>query len=420
MRIFSQVVLFIAFALATFAGGTVATCAERVQDFAASDAIAKDQFGISVAVDGTTAIVGAIGTSEFYPWLRGPAHFTSGAAYLIDTTSGAELFKLSSPDGQARDNFGASVAIFGSIVIVGVPYDDDHGSGSGSAYAYDSRTGQMIYKLTASDAGTEANFGKAVAIGGNKVVVGANDSAYVFDAATGDELTKLSPASKSVEQFGYSVAVSGTHAIIGAPYESSAGRLTGSAYVFDLTTGSEVMRLTGESGGGDDLFGTSVAIDGNLALVGAPSETADQAGAAYLFDIGNGGEARSLFSPDPSHYDHYGNAKYDGFGHSVALSNDLAIVGAPWADESQSGAGGAAHLFDVSSGRHLSRISSNDSRVTSFGESVAINNSIAIIGGPSEFSYGSATILLATPEPTSLLTACVALFAIPFRYREKS
>ncbi|MCR9075757.1 MAG: FG-GAP repeat protein, partial [bacterium] len=130
-----------------------------------SDGESGDQFGWSVAISGTTAVVGAR--------LDDDNGTDSGSAYLFDTTTGQQIAKLLPDDGAAEDNFGVSVAISGALVVVGAYGDDDNGTISGSAYLFDTTTGEQIAKLLPSD-GSEVNiFGRSVAISGTTVVVGA-------------------------------------------------------------------------------------------------------------------------------------------------------------------------------------------------------------------------------------------------------
>jgi len=90
----------------------------------ASDAAAGDNFGASVAISGSTAIVGARYDDD------------SGSAYLFDVATGGQLFKLTASDAAAGDVFGVSVAISGATALVGARWDDDAGTDSGSAYLF--------------------------------------------------------------------------------------------------------------------------------------------------------------------------------------------------------------------------------------------------------------------------------------------
>ena len=134
----------------------------------ASDGIANDHFGSSVAVSGKTIVVGTATTSRF----------GSQAAYVYGKGPGgtwAELTKLTSSDLAAGDFFGRSVAASQRTVVVGARNDDDLGGGSGSAYAFEQRPGGtwVEHKLTASDGVAGDRFGASVAASGNTIVIGA-------------------------------------------------------------------------------------------------------------------------------------------------------------------------------------------------------------------------------------------------------
>ena len=147
---------------------------------------ANDQFGYSVSVDGNYAIVGAYAEGD-----AGGAK--SGKAYIFDATTGSLLHTLHNPnayDTSANDYFGFSVAISGNLAIVGAGEGDAGGTNSGKAYIFDATTGSLLHTLHNPSAyGTSAgdNFGKAVAISGNRVVVGA----YGEDDAGGTQSGKV-------------------------------------------------------------------------------------------------------------------------------------------------------------------------------------------------------------------------------------
>ena len=141
--------------------------------------------------------------------------------------TGQQVFKLVASDAAEHDMFGLSVAVSGNLAIVGAPGDDDDGAVSGSAYLFDVTTGQQLFKLTASDALGDRIFGTSVAISGNRAIVGAPGngigvhygSAYVFDVTTGQELFKLTAPDLNPpffhDNFGGSVAISGNTVIVG-------------------------------------------------------------------------------------------------------------------------------------------------------------------------------------------------------------
>ncbi|MEX2214306.1 MAG: PQQ-binding-like beta-propeller repeat protein [Phycisphaeraceae bacterium] len=312
----------------------------------ASDAAAGDQFGFSVAVSGNTAIVGAFGDDD--------AGFNSGSAYLFDATTGNQLFRLTASDAAAFDEFGRSVAISGNTAIVGAPGNADAGNASGSAYLFDITTGNQLFKLTASDAAGTDVFGTSVAISGNTAIVGARQdddggsqsgSAYLFDITTGSQLFKLTASDAALgDQFGNSVAISGNTAIVGAVLDDDDGGFSsGSAYLFDISTGNQLFKLTASDAAGSDFFGSSVAISGNTVIVGAHlnDDAGSQSGSAYLFDITTGNQLFKLTASDA--------AAGDQFGNSVAISGNTAIVGAFRDDDPGRSDSGSAYLFSSNS-----------------------------------------------------------------------
>ena len=156
------------------------------------DGAAEDFFGISIALSGDVAVVGAYGDDD--------DGTDSGSAYLFDTTTGEQIAKLLPNDGAAHDWFGLNVAISGDTAIVGAYGDGDNGTNSGSAYLFDTITGEQIAKLLPNDGAASDLFGSSIAISGDTAIVGAyldddngtdSGSAYVFDLNCGPILTAL-------------------------------------------------------------------------------------------------------------------------------------------------------------------------------------------------------------------------------------
>jgi outer membrane protein assembly factor BamB len=339
----------------------------------AAEPMAYDAFGSGVAVYRDTVLVSA---SESLKNPAGP-----GFAHLFNASTGIQLHKLTASDAAAGDEF-SRVAIFGNTALVGARLNDDSGNASGSAYVFDVTTGQEIRKLTASDVVEGNTFGTGVALFGNIAVVstgGANvakgGAAYVFDVTTGHELLKLTPSNGVPgDQFGGalgSVAISGNTAIVGARSNDEFGDGFGAAYLFDVTTGQELHKLHAVAGGG---FGYSVAIFGNKAIVGAPY---NGFGAAYLFDVTTGQE---LYKLEPSNYIPSPPAFTPEFGSSVAISGNTAIVGTRFEN--------AAYLFDVTTGELLKKL--NGPSDSQFGLSVAISDDLAVVGARVENSWTGA------------------------------
>ena len=127
----------------------------------ANDGATGDQFGFSIGISDTTAIVGA------------PTADPGGSAYLFDITTGQQLFKLTANNTQQFDAFGRGVGISGTIAIAGDPHQDSKGITSGAANLFDTTTGQQLFKLTANDAQQFDGFGQGVRISGTIAIAGA-------------------------------------------------------------------------------------------------------------------------------------------------------------------------------------------------------------------------------------------------------
>lgn len=358
----------------------------------ASDSLGGEAFGSSVDVSGNLAVVGARwddvgGVNSIY---------NSGSAFVYDMTTGEELFRLNALDLAMNDEFGSSVAVDGDRAVIGAYKDDDGGDDTGSAYVFDLTTGAQLFKLTASDADIEDYFGSAVAVSGDLAVIGAyrNDdegrnsgSAYVFDITTGQEIYKLTADDAAADdQFGIAVDISGNRALVGARYDNDFNDKSGSAYVFDLTTGDQIRKLNTVDPGPRDLFGTSVAIDGDRAVIGSPGNRSDGqsiTGAVYVFDITTGMQLSKLIASDADGSSH-------SYGSSVALSGNIALVGSGYDDDEGSNAG-AVYIFDISTGSEIAKVTASDAETNDyFGSTITTNGEQALIGAWGDDDGGSA------------------------------
>jgi hypothetical protein len=218
--------------------------------------------------------------------------------------------KVFASDGVAGDIFGYSVAASGSTAVIGAYQDDDSGSNSGAAYVYTRSRGiwSQQQELTAAGGVAGDAFGRSVAVSGDKLVVGApwddgigigtdSGSAYVFSrsGATWSQQRKLTAADAAAyDDFGFGVAVSGDTVVVGALRGLTMGSPTGSAYVYARSGGtwSQQQKLTAADGAAGDDFGISVAVDGATALIGAWGD--DDSGS----DSGSAG-ANTQRSPPP-------------------------------------------------------------------------------------------------------------------------
>jgi len=361
------------------------------------DGEAGDFFGNSVSISGSNAIIGEA--------LDDDNGSSAGAAYIFhfDGSNWIEQAKLTASDGSGIDRFGQSVSISGDYAIVGAHYDISVGPFAGSAYIfhYDGSNWVEQIKLVASDASYDDQFGVSVSISGNYVLVGAylddvhhmNDgSAYVFynNGVTWVEQAKLTKNDNS-SQFGSSVSLSGDYALVGARLDG------GRAYIFhrEGPEWPQQATLVASDGSPTDHFGSSVSLNGGFAIVGAPQEPFGvERGSAYVFRYdGSNWVEQSRLMPDHV-------AVNELFGYSVSLSGNYAIVGARWDEDTF----GSAYIFHFDGSNWVEEtklIASDGSNYDEFGISASLSSDYALVGstadGGSGLNSGSVYVYSATP-----------------------
>lgn len=377
--------------------------------FRSVDTAAGDGFGGSVAISGDTVLIGATGSNGVVA--------DSGAAYVF-TRSGSswtQQQKLTASDGAASDLFGRSVSLFGDTAIVAAPFDDDGGSGSGSAYVFTRSGGVWTQqaKLTALDDAANDNFGWSVSLSGTTALVGAyNDddmstnsgSVYVFGGSSGiwTQQAKLSAADPSASaNFGVAVSVSGNVAVIAAPGDDAGGTDTGSAYVFTRSGGiwTEQAKLSASDGALGDQLGSAIAVSGDTAIV-ATTEDDDagaSSGSAYIFNVADcsGDGVLDDCEPDCNSNDisdvcEFTESKLtaadaaagDQFGFSASIDGDTAAVGSPFDDDGGTSTG-SVYVYTRSGGvwTQQAKLTASDPAADDrFGFSVAVFGSTIAVG----------------------------------------
>lgn len=310
----------------------------------AGDSQIGDLFGWSVDLSGDVAVVGAIGTAGGDP----------GAAYVFTRTgtTWTQQAILTAADGAPADEFGDSVAVSGDTVVVGAAYHDGAANNAGAAYVF-TRSGaawSQQAKLVAPSGAVDDLFGYSVGLDADTAVVGAfardvgtvenAGAAFVFTRTAGtwtlqQQLVALDPSDWDL--LGYSVDISGDTIAAGAYLDDTKGDAAGSAHVFIRSAGvwTRQAELVALDGSPADFFGWSVAVDGDLAVVGAMNDDAAAlyGGSAYTFTrTGTTWLAPAkLVGSD--------TASEDSFGYSVAIDGRTAAVGAPGADRAAAGSG---------------------------------------------------------------------------------
>ncbi len=374
------------------------------QEVTASDGAANNDFGLSVALSGATALVGA-------PHHTVGGNTDQGAAYVYTEANGtwSQTAELTASDGTTNDRFGSVVALVGTTALVGAPYHKVGGNFSqGAAYVYTEANGtwSQTAELTASDGAANNYFGASVAVSGSTALVGApshtvggnvgQGAAYVYTEANGAwsqtaELTASDGAANN--DFGLSVALSGATALVGAPGHTVNGNVSqGAAYVYTEANGtwSQTAELTASDGAQGNFFGWSVAVSGATALVGADSRTVGgntSQGAAYVYTEANGAwsQTAELTASD--------GATSDYFGSSVALNGPTALVGAPGHTVNGNVSQGAAYVYTETNGTwsQTAELTASDGATNNdFGSSVALSGATALVGAPYHTVGGNA------------------------------
>lgn len=316
---------------------------ESAQFLPITDVFAEDEAraGWSVDVDGPTAVLGAPLADVIDISLQSDA----GVVFVQfwDGFSWEQQQRLISDDADAEDHFGWAVGISGDTVVVGVPQDDDAGLDAGAVYVFvrSGTTWSEQAKLIAGDAAANDRFGKAVAIDGDTVVVGAqeDDNGFGVDAGaiyvfvrTGtvwSQQEKLVPSDAGGGiQVGNAVSIDGDVLIAGCELDNDLGAGSGSAYIYNRegTTWLYQAKLTASDGVANDNFGASVTISGLRAAVGAPlnDDSGEGSGSAYVFlKSGSSWNLEAKLTAGDA-------AEFEEFGRSVAMDGSWLAVGAQY------------------------------------------------------------------------------------------
>jgi hypothetical protein len=308
------------------------------QELTSSNGAQDGDFG-NAAVSGKTIVVGA-------PQHGYHDNKDQGLAYIFTLTSSGWTQKqiLTASDGNEFDQFGAAVAIAGSSILIGAPL---HKVGSnadqGATYVFAHKGGKwrQTGEITAADGAAGDHFGASVAMNGHNAVVGAlfhgEGAAYFLSHGHGtwreaQEVTDPDAAGNTRNQFGTSVAISGSEAIISAP-DATVGANTQQGVAFVYVQGhsgwAETQEITADPGatslefGAGSGFSPAVAISGNTAVVGAFYMN-NFHGTAYVFTKSHHGwvQTQQLTPPDLS--------SVAAFGTVVALQGKTMAIGAQW------------------------------------------------------------------------------------------
>ncbi len=372
-------------------------------------------FGTSVALAGDTALVGAPNDDV-------GVFMNAGSAFLF-TRSGASWSSgavLQADQPAAIDDFGRSVALSEDLAVVGARLDDHAGgvdAGSAYVFARDGGAWEQEARLSADDAADNDGFGNAVSLSGDTLLVaaagddhaGGTDagSVYVFvhSGTTWSQQARLAADDAADDDgFGWSVALSGDTALVGAPRVDHAGGAdAGAAFVFVRSGGTwdAQARLVADDGAASDGFGWSVSLEGDTAVVGArvhPHDGGPAAGAAYVFARSGStwSQRQELRASD--------GEEFDRFGSAVALSGDSLVVAAERDHVAGLADAGSAYAFvDVA-----------DPWTDLGGGTPGVAGTPTLTGSGPLTAGSTAAVTLADAPPGAALVAWVSFAPTPF------
>jgi len=319
-----------------------------------------------------------------------------------------ESQEVSADDPKGFMAFGRSISIHGNVTVIGAYFDDDKGTWSGSAYVYRHDGSSWVFeqKLLASDGNQFDLFGRTVSVFQNVILVGAPDkefhtdfsgAAYVFRRSGGrwrEEQILLPSDRDDFDLFGRSVVVRKDRCLIGSPSTES-GDDDGAGYVFRYDGGRwvEEARLSASDGAIGDRLGYTVALRGEIAVLGAfeADDLGELSGSAYVYrhsDLGWTEEGKLLASD---------GAALDHFGWALAVEAGRVAVGAPHAAGGGEGRG-AVYLFESDGGAwtQVARLNGAGGSHERFGGSVTLESHRLLVGTIQEYDVE------APPQPAYL------------------
>lgn len=345
----------------------------ETQKLLAIEGVEDSWFGSSVALDEEIAVIGAPNIGA--------------AAYVFEFISGTWMETAKVLDNEPYySGFGTSVGVSGRTPLVGIPYYDACGTSSGAAFLFGDTTGDwaVTEELISEPCEMGAIVGSAVSLDDDTAVLGApgfNDylgAAFVYERDEGIwmQLAALSANNGTAgDEFGSAVAVSGDYLVVGAPRASGGGWMKGAAYLFERQAGAwvEVQELTASAGENFDYFGSSVAVSGPYVAVGSPQD--NYGGSVYLFErIEGSWDQVALLRPL--------DAIDSSFGASISIEGGAVVIGAT-GDVVNGGKSGAAYLFERVDDiwTETTRLVSSDaSEGDGVGSSVDLSGEIVLVG----------------------------------------
>jgi uncharacterized protein (TIGR03437 family) len=400
------------------------------QKLFANDGAAWDSFGNAVTLSGDTLAIGALSDDS-------PGKAEHGSVYVFVRNSAAQPAwtfqqKLIANDGAANDYFGYAVALDGDTLAVGA-YRHDNGAQTdqGAVYVFTRNGARWAFqqKLTGNDSTAGDNFGGALALRGDMLVVGARNydngtgspqgAAYVFRRSGTNWLPSQKLTAFDAQRydgFGEAVAFGDDTLAVGAPYgDSGTNSNQGAVYVFarNGTTWAFQQKLTAPDGAREELFGNAVALSGDTLAIGAVFDSTGaigEHGSAYVFRRGGTvWSFRQKLLPDDGENEGH-------FGVAVALSEDLLAVGSHWATIGTNPTQGAVYVYAATRDNwsFQQKLTASDGAGNDFlGYAVALSGDTLVAGAVADtigttFHQGSAYVFV-SPRCTALTLAPTTL-----------
>lgn len=284
-------------------------------------------YGVGIDIDGDTAVVTGLGNPLTGVLGKAFIYVRNGSTWTLQQT-------VSDQDNvPAQDDaYGVSVAVNGDTLVVGATLDSSAGFVHGAAYVYlrNGTTWSLQQKLTAADVAPFTSFGGSVDVLGDTIVVGASpaNAAYVFNRNGGvwTQTQKLVPSGPAGQAFGVSVSISGQTIAVGDPTFSAPGaNFCGAIYAFvnDGSLWVLQQQFTSHGVASDQALGSTVAISGHTIVASAPGESvgAHTKGAAYIFE-----RTGTVWDQKKRVIERAGG-KLDSYGTRVAVDGDTVVIG---------------------------------------------------------------------------------------------
>ncbi|MDF1808374.1 MAG: FG-GAP repeat protein [Phycisphaerales bacterium] len=285
-------------------------------------------------MSGQNVVIGDYGGVSKNIEFPGVSFYTTSSSSLLHKTF----------DIASQTDLGRSISINNTTVVAGAPRGEIGPNRPGNARLIDVNTHAESLISPPPSVGPDANFGNSVSLSSQYLAAGVPDyyngfecvgSVEIFDN-NGSFLRKITADlsdQNNFDSFGYSVAVSDTNntvVLVGAPYDDQAGSDAGAAYLFDLATGNLLFKLVPSDVQSKDLFGWSVEITHNYAIIGSPDndENGSNSGAVYVYDIGSGQFLYKMLESGGSSANRYGySISADGYKLAIGASGGNTDLG---------------------------------------------------------------------------------------------